>query len=183
MMFTTCVLLPPVSHLFPLSFPQQIENEGADETFVARFTDSTEWGFDSDEAKAAMSLFEAEVNALVNQAKMPRADAQSLGVHTAASSVSQATTRKPVLAEGEEDTTENYERIFEEEYDGAMPKVLVGLEFPARLIKVKQDVFIPFWEFVLRKLSERLLEDGAKGSRELLNLEKAEQEMGKGTEE
>lgn len=133
------------------------------------------------EVKNAKQLFEEELNKLVVDAKVPRADAMNINVHTAATSSAQRITRRPVLAEGQEKDTEEYERHFEEEYDGKVPKLLVGLEFPKRYLKwysekEKGFISIPYWEYVVRRLSERLLEEGsAVPSRELLNLEKAEQ--------
>jgi hypothetical protein len=38
----------------------------------------------------------------------------------------------------------------------------------------KADIKMPLWQFVLRKLSERLLEEGAASSLDLLNLENLE---------
>ena len=60
-----------------------------------------------------------------------------------------------------------------------MPNVLVGLEFPKRerswySQSARAHIGIPYWQFVLRKLAERLLEEGTLSSRELLNLENAE---------
>jgi len=136
------------------------------------------------EVENAKQLFEAEVGKLVGKAKMPRADASSIDRRTAVDSTTQSATRRPILAEGEEKDTEEYERIFEEEYDGEVPNILVGLEFPKRLLhwfsqSANNHIQIPYWEFVLRKLAEKLLEEGEKSSRELLNLEKAEQYMSK----
>jgi hypothetical protein len=42
----------------------------------------------------------------------------------------------------------------------------------------KAHIPIPLWMFVLRKLSEKLLEEGAASSRDLLNLENAEGSSG-----
>ena len=45
---------------------------------------------------------------------------------------------------------------------------------PKFVRRAARAVAIPLWEFVLRKLSEKLLEEGAASSRDLLNLENAE---------
>jgi len=85
------------------------------------------------------------------------------------------------LAVGEEKETEEYERYFEEEHSGEVPSVLVGLQFPKRTMDwysqiAKAHIPIPLWE--LRKLSEKLLEEGVASSRDLLNLENAEGSSG-----
>ena len=134
----------------------------------------------SRQAKKAMKKFEAEVEKLVVKAKVPRADASSIEVHTAAASSTQGTTRRPILPEGEEDDEEETEKLFEEEYDGDVPKVLVGMKFPEKYRRAEGE--LPVWHSVLRNLAENLLEEGAKTSREILNLEKAELEMGAGNE-
>mmetsp|Transcript_18695 Transcript_18695/g.40471 ORF Transcript_18695/g.40471 Transcript_18695/m.40471 type:complete len:1753 (+) Transcript_18695:126-5384(+) len=154
-------------------------------TFVTRFSDGSNIEMKIEEVKKAKKLFEAEAEKLAVEAKVPRADASNIDVYSAVDSAAQCIARRPVLAEGEDKDTEEYERIFEEEYDGDVPDVLVGLEFPKRLLhwyseSAKDHIPIPFWKFVLRKLSEKLLEEGTSvSSRELLNLEKAEQHMGR----
>merc|ERR1712029_1256057 len=131
----------------------------------------------ANEAVLAKKLFHIEADKLIATAKVPKADALSIDTISVSNS-RPSTDRRPVFAEGEEDT-EHYERMFEEVHDGDIPNVLVGLEFPRRLQiwyseSASDHIWIPFWEFVLRKLAERLLEEGAKSSRELLHLEKAE---------
>jgi hypothetical protein len=133
----------------------------------------------TDEVNKARQLFDAEWTKLVVDAEVPKAVASSIEVHNSVNSEAQGTTRRPILPAGEEKTTEDYEKIFEEEYDGEVPNVLVGLEFPKRTLNIfsqsaNEHKRIPFWEFVLRKLAERLLEEGAHSSRDLLNLENAE---------
>jgi len=149
-------------------------------TYIAEFTDGSNIEMNAAEVVQAKQLFEAEVDKLVVEAKVPKADASSIDLISAIDSSAQSATRRPVLTEGEDDVTEEYERVFEEEYDGDVPSILVGLEFPNRTLDwysegARKYIQIPFWEFVLRKLAEKLLEEGAKSSRELLNLEKAEQ--------
>ena len=121
------------------------------------------------EVEEAKELFESETK------KMLEANLSSCATNTA----TQQTARRPTMAEGEEKETEEYERYFEEEHSGEVPSVLVGLQFPKRTMDwysqiTKAHVAIPLWEFVLRKLSEKLLEEGAASSRDLLNLENAE---------
>lgn len=61
-----------------------------------------------------------------------------------------------------------------------MPDVLVGLEFPQRgeirwlcqRTKSKEDIYLPFWQFVVRKVSERRLEICALTTNDSLNQEK-----------
>lgn len=133
----------------------------------------------TEEVNKARRLFDTEWSKLVVDADVPKAVASSIEVHNAVNSEAQKATRRPILPVGEENTTEEYEKIFEEEYDGDVPSMLVGLEFPKSKRSwfsqsTKDHVFIPFWQFVLRKLAERLLEEGTETSRELLNLENAE---------
>jgi hypothetical protein len=78
--------------------------------------------------------------------------------------------------EGGEIDTEETELIYEEEYDGEVPNILVGLQFPKRNMSWysqadKTHHPLPLWKFVLRKLSEKLLEQGVASTRELLNFE------------
>jgi hypothetical protein len=131
-----------------------------------------------EDTKKARKLFEAELEKLVQEAKMPTEYASSIAVHVPVNATTKSLTRCPVLADGEEQTTDKFERFFEEEYSGEVPGILVGLEFHKREIrwrseKNQEEVWIPFWEFVLRKISESLLEEGAVTSRDLFNMEKA----------
>ena len=131
-----------------------------------------------DEVNKARQLFDTEWTKLVVDAEVPKAMASSVEVLNSVTSEAQ-NTRRPILEDGEEKTTEEYEKIFEEEYNGDVPNVLVGLEFPRMMRNLYSEsanghIELPFWQFVLRKLAERLLEHGACSSRELLNLENAE---------
>eukprot|EP00984_Skeletonema_dohrnii_P012712 scaffold5190_cov92-Skeletonema_dohrnii-CCMP3373.AAC.2 len=148
-------------------------------SFVTTFTDGSVIEMSTDEVNKARQLFDTEWTKLVVDADVPKAVASSIEVHNSVNSEAQSATRRPILPAGEEITTEEYEKIFEEEYDGDVPNVLVGLEFPKRQLSMysqsaDEHVPIPFWQFVLRKLAERLLEEGAQSSRQLLNLENAE---------
>ncbi len=146
---------------------------------MTSFTDGSKIPMNSDDVEKAKQLFAEELEKLVVQAKVPQADAMSIDIHAAVDAATRNATRRPVLEEGEEDDTEEYERVFEEKYDGDAPNLLVGLEFPKRFLSIcsrsaNESVPIPFWEYVLRKLAEGLLENGATSSRGLLNLEEAE---------
>ena len=162
------------------------DDENQSGTYVATFTNGSSIEMTVEEAKDAMKLFGSEVEKLMTGAKMPKDDASNTQVHAAICSSTQGPTRRPVLAEGEENDTEETEKIYEEEYDGDVPKVLVGLEFQRAPVKwyseVQQEhITIPFWQFVLRSLAEKCRGGGdvpgenyVLSSRELLNLEKAE---------
>jgi hypothetical protein len=147
---------------------------------VATFTDGSVIEMTSEEAKEAMELFDDEVEKLVSNAKMPKAEASNTEVHAVASSSTQVGPRRPVLDEGEEEDIEDIERMYEEKYDGDVPKVLVGLEFQRAPVKwysehAQEAISIPFWQFVLRNLASKLLgDDYVMTSRELLQLEIAE---------
>lgn len=133
-----------------------------------------------EEAQTAKKLCDAELERLVVEAKVPRAIATSIAMKCAVNATTEKSFRRPVLEEGEEETTDEYERIFEDEYNGQVPDVLVGLEFPqsreirwlCQRTKNKEEIFLPFWEFVLRKVSEKRLDEGALTSNDLLNQER-----------
>lgn len=140
---------------------------------MTRFTDGSDIKMSNEEVENAKTLFDAELEKFA-KANYPRADAMSIKVHTAVGTPVQ--NRRPILAEGEEATTEHYECVFEDEYDGDVPNLLVGLEFPKRYVlwwseSARENIGIPFWQFVIRKLSESLLEEGAASSRDLRNME------------
>ena len=134
------------------------------------------------EVQTAKQLFKVELEKLVVGAKVPMAIATSIKMKHAATAT---TAIRPVMKEEEEGDTEEYERIFEDEYSGEVPDVLVGLEFPQRgeirwlcqRTKSKEDIYLPFWQFVVRKVSERRLEDSALTTNDLLNQEKAMEEL------
>ena len=162
------------------------EEEGDEESggiYVAKFTDGSELEMSTSEAKEAMEMFNTEVSKLMGKAKMQKADASNTEVHAAVCSTAQVSTRRPVLEEGEEDDIEESEKIYEEEYDGVVPKMLVGLEFQRDPVSwysasAQESIRIPFYQYVLRKLAEKLrgtdLGDATvMSTRELLNHEKA----------
>ena len=153
---------------------------GEDDAYIATFTDGIKIEMTSEEAKKAMKLFDDEVAKLVSKAKMPKVDASNTEVHTITGAATNGSTRHPVLAAGEEEDIEDVERLYEEEYDGEVPKVLVGLEFQRQTENWYSEsaqavITIPYWQFVLRNLASKLLgEDYVMTSRELCQLEKAE---------
>ena len=108
---------------------------------------------DASKANMACRLFEKEANALVASG-MARVDVEnSLDLHTAAGKVTTTKTRLPVLADGEDQDPENYERIFEEKFDGKVPDAIVGLMFDNKLVyandAMNNSVEVPMWEKVL----------------------------------
>ena len=145
-------------------------------SFVTTFTDGSVVAMNTEEVNKARQLFDIEWSKLVVDANVSKAVASSIEVHNAVNSNAREATRRPILPVGEENSTEEYEKIFEEEYDGDVPSLLVGLEFPKKEVKFSKDddETVPFWQFALRKLAERLLVEGTQSSRELLNLENAE---------
>ena len=159
---------------------QADEGDNEEDIYIATFTDGSKIEMISEEAKKAMKLFDDEVVKLVSKAKMPKVDASNTEVHTITGSATNGSTRRPVLAAGEEEDIEDVERLYEEEYDGEVPKVLVGLEFQRQTENWYSEsaqavVTIPYWQFVLRNLASKLLgEDYVMTSRELVQLEKAE---------
>ena len=54
-----------------------------------------------------------------------------------------------------------YEQLFEEHYQGSVPDTLIGIEFSNRRGLEDEDGLV-LWESVLRNLSAKLLEAGAK---------------------
>lgn len=153
-------------------------------SFIAHFTDTCIVTMNTGEAKKAKALFAAELEKLVGEAKMPLSRASSIEERVAINPTNELILRRPVLAEGEEQDTEECELFFEEEYSGEVPDIMVGLEFHKREVrwctpKDKEGEYIPLWEFVLRKVSEKLLEEGALTSRDMLNLERAEAKFAK----
>ena len=146
--------------------------------YITRFSDESIVKMTAEEVQRAKQLFGAEHEKLVVEAKVPMAMASSIKEKR---DVPATTAIRPVMKEEEEGVTEEYERIFEDEYSGEVPDVLVGLEFPQRgdvrwlcqrTKSNEEDIYLPFWQFVLRKVSERRLEDCALTTNDLLNQEK-----------
>ena len=97
-----------------------------DGKWIVGFTNGRKLKMKPHQVEAARALFEEEVTKLV-KVKMNKADASSLSevaVQTSAKKI-----RQPVLIEGQEDATEEYEKLFEEKFQGALPHSLVGIEF------------------------------------------------------
>jgi hypothetical protein len=133
-------------------------------SYNTRFTDGRSITMNIDEVKEAMKLYESELKKLLET---------NVSNHVIEKPV---TVRRPVVVEGGEIDTEETELIYEEEYDGEVPNILVGLQFPKRNMSWysqadKTHHPLPLWKFVLRKLSEKLLEQGVASTRELLNFE------------
>lgn len=133
-------------------------------SYNTHFTDGCSITMNIDEAKEAMKLYESELKKLLET---------NVSSHVIEKPV---TVRRPVLVEGGEIDTEETELIYEEEYIGELPNILVGLQFPKRNMSWYSQVDktwnpLPLWMYVLRKLSERLLEEGVATTREILNFE------------
>ncbi|KAL7545543.1 hypothetical protein ACHAWF_008893 [Thalassiosira exigua] len=147
-------------------------------TFFTKFTDGSRFKMSASQVNKARELFEKEAHALVT-CGMPREDACNALDEKA--SVSANVMRKicePVLSVDEDEDPENYERIFEESFDGKIPDAIVGLMFDDKVVSVtdatKNSVAVPLWEGVLMNLSRRLISEGVSSARQLYNLEKAE---------
>ena len=170
-----CYILTNFSFLFLSTFQCKDDPE----SFITTFTDGSVVEMSTDEVNKARQLFDTEWTKLVVDADVPKAVASSIEVHNSVNFEARSATRRPILPAGEEITTEEYEKIFEEEYDGDVPDVLVGIQFPNTQKmwfseSEGREIRIPNWQFVLRKLAERLLDEGSCSSRQLLNLENAE---------
>ena len=131
-------------------------------SYFVKFSDGRKMEMDADQVNHARRKFEKEVNRLVSIG-MPREDASSVDEQTKGASLAKTMLRKPILHDGEEDP-EEFERNFEQEFTGAVPDVIVGLEF------VRDGLH----EEVLQNLSEQLLKQGTPSTRSLYNLEKLE---------
>jgi len=147
-------------------------------TFFTTFTDGSKFKMDASKANAARRLFENEANRL-EACGMPREDiCNSLMEHTAAGTNFKSKIRQPVLADGEDEDPENYERIFEETFNDKVPDAIVGLMFDNKMVRttdaLNNPVEVLMWEKVMMNLSKRLMSDGVESSRQLYSLEKAE---------
>ena len=89
-------------------------------SYNTRFTDGRSITMNIDEVKEAMKLYESELKKLLET---------NVSNHVIEKPV---TVRRPVVVEGGEIDTEETELIYEEEYDGEVPNILVGLQFPKR---------------------------------------------------
>jgi len=109
------------------------ENEQCDPSgsFFVKLTDGSKLKMDADKANHARRLYEKEVHKLLSVG-MPREDANNpLEIQTVAAQTSKGKVRIPVLEDGEDQDPENYEQIFEEEFDenNKVPDAIVGLMF------------------------------------------------------
>lgn len=135
------------------------------EKWIVQFSSGRKLRMTSDQVEAARKLFAKEVASLVG-ANMDRSDASSTGKLTAGASNTKV--RKPVLPEGT--TTEKHELHFEEEFQGAIPSTIVGIEFK-NILDADMDEDIQVWESVLRDLSKKLIDEGVETSRQLHDME------------
>lgn len=149
------------------------KNSNLDPTgsYFVKFSDGRKMEMDADQVNHARRKFEKEVNRLVSVG-MPREDASSTEEQTKLASLAKTKLRKPILQDGEEDP-EEFERHFEQEFTGAVPDAIVGLEF------WKDGLH----EVVLQNLSEELLQMGVETTRSLYNLEKLERAEAQGKED
>lgn len=128
-----------------------------DGKWVVGFSDGRKFKMTEFQVKAARQLFQKEVASLVSTG-MARVDASNVHDKSVETS-SKKKALKPILAEGTAETVEEYERLFEEVYEGAVPDTIVGIEFSNT--EVMEDGLI-LWESVLRNLARKLLLEGAK---------------------
>lgn len=118
-----------------------------------QFTDGSRFKMSASQVNKARELFEKEAHALAI-CGMPREDACNALDETTSGSVT--VTRKlcePILSVDEDEDPENYERIFEESFDGKIPGAIVGVMFDDKNVGVmdatKNYVSVPLWEGVL----------------------------------
>ena len=150
-----------------------ITNDNGNGTYASRFSDGSVSEMSYEQAKATAKLFDGEVEKLI-AAKVPKADALSVSLQTAFSLASRGPSHRPILSKDKESKeTEDYSRLYEEEYDGSsVPDAVVGLSFPKR---DRNNQLQPnLHKFVLRDTCKGLVEFGAETPNELLSLEKAE---------
>ena len=84
---------------------------------------------DAEELRESKKLFAAELIKLTN-ANVSKADASSTEVYV--SDLAKTATRaRPLLTE-KDDIPDDFERAYEVEFEGAVPKLFVGLEFPEK---------------------------------------------------
>jgi hypothetical protein len=142
-------------------------------TFYARYTNGKMLKMDASQAKHARALFEKEVKSLV-EVGVPQVDASSLQEQTVSAVAKKHNVRVPILEEeGEDENPDNYEQIFEEEYQGMLPDTIVGLQFETRNSVFKGQE-VPLWEKVLMGLAQKQILAGVESARAIASLEKAE---------
>ena len=133
------------------------EHEGG--KWVAEFSNKRKFKLSEKQVIAARKLFEEEVASLV-EANVPQIDAMSSMSETTRST-SSLKVPKPILPNVSEINTDMYEQLFEEHYQGSVPDTLIGIEFSNRRGLEDEDGLV-LWQSVLRNLSVKLLEAGAK---------------------
>lgn len=137
----------------------RIVKEHEDGKWVAEFSNKRKFKLSEKQVIAARKLFEDEVASLV-EANVPQIDAMSSMSETTRGS-SSLKVQKPILPNVSEINTDMYEQLFEEHYQGSVPDTLIGIEFSNRRGLEDEDGLV-LWESVLRNLSVKLLEEGAK---------------------
>mmetsp|Transcript_20487 Transcript_20487/g.41163 ORF Transcript_20487/g.41163 Transcript_20487/m.41163 type:complete len:1688 (+) Transcript_20487:177-5240(+) len=137
------------------------EDDGG--TYYVRYSHGKKMKMDSYQAKHARRLFEKEVKNLI-RIGVPAMDASSLDEYTTGASIAKTRVRHPVLGAGEESDKDHCERIFEDEFDGEIPKSLVGFEFH------DEEAL----DALLQHLATKLISEGVETARDLRNLEMME---------
>lgn len=146
-----------------------------EDDFFVRFSHDKKLKMDGVQVKHGRRLFEKEVEKLV-RVGVPKIDASSLDEHTSSASMSKVKVRIPILEAGDDDP-EEYERIFEEKFDGEVPNAIVGIEFPPREVYFtgssnnSNPISILLYEKVLKNLAKNLIVQGVESARNLYNLE------------
>ncbi|KAL7553446.1 hypothetical protein ACHAWF_017186 [Thalassiosira exigua] len=150
---------------------------------IFQFTDGSRFKMDAAQVNKARKLFEKEARALVTCGMLREDACNALDEKTSAAGITKGKICQPVLSVEEDEDPENYERIFEETFNGKVPDAIVGLMFDDRRASAtdatNNRVEVRLWEGVLMHLSRRLISEGVPTARQLYNLEKAES-LGKG---
>lgn len=90
------------------------------------FTNGSSVELNLEEVSKARQLFSNELEKLMN-VNVSKADASNIG--TKASIAEKESAPRPLMADGD-DIPDDCERAYEVEFQGATPKLLVGLQFP-----------------------------------------------------
>ena len=136
----------------------KMEDDGK---WIVRFSNGRKYRMSHDQVKSARELFEKEIDKLMD-AKMSRTDAASLSETNGALSPK---ARIPILAEEIADT-EECEKLFEQSFEGEVPRTLVGVEFSASEF-IDEGARLPMWLSVLRGLAKKLLEEGTETAHQI----------------
>lgn len=135
----------------------RIVGEHEDGKWVCEFTNKRKFKLSKKQVVLARTLFQEEVVRLV-EANMTQVDAMS-SMNETTIAASTLKVRKPVLSNVSEVNTE--EELFEEHHEGSVPDTLIGIEFSDKRGLEDEDGLM-LWESVLRNLSLKMLESGAK---------------------